>query len=916
MSSGSAVLASSLSSLAAELSQSKRLLKLHFPESAPDAAHRLVPYQIEGDENVCGAVRYRLQCLGNDVHVPLKDLQGQPVAITIGDDRGGDREICGIVTVVEQLFSDGAATLYELEFRDALSILSHRRTWRPFTDMSVIDISERILGEHIGSNPVFGRAFRFSMGGLRGSYPMRAFTLQAGESDADFLTRLWRQEGIAWHFKFALEGSNPVHTLLLADHPDAYPENPAGEVRFHRAHATEEADTVTGLRAWRRLSPTAALRASFDYKTVRTAETNESTVFLQGSAGDGVASTLTDFDYDAPHHGADGGHYGQMGTRRILAHEFAGKGWRGESVVRQFAAGTVFTVSGHPELDEHADVDRQLVLTRVQVYARNGIRLDARLAHQLLRGWPHLLPETGATAFDGAEAPVYLNRFECVRSKVPIVPALDPLNLPRVGMLSAIVVGAAGREVDVDEQGRIAVRFLFTRPDEGPRGTGMSDGSNPCASEAARIRVAHPWADAGFGAALWPRVGSEILIGFLQNHPDKPVALNGGLYNGTHEPPRFSGRGSLPANAALYGFRTKELKADRHNQLRFDDSTAQISTQILSEHAATQLNQGWLGTPRDEGRSEPRGEGFELATDASGAIRTARGLLLSAFQRLNATGKQLSREETLALMEESVQLFKQIGEYAAGHEAAGFDSEPHTRLQEDLKNWENGSNTATGAGGGAPIVAVTAPAGVHLNSPRNVVTHAGYNVDTVALRHIQFASAERLIANAGKGISLFAQSEGVKAIAHQGRMLIQSQNDDTVVNAAKNLKLTASGSKVQIMASGEILLAESGGAYIKLAGGKVEIGCPGALTIKAASHAWSGPASGQTDLPKFSKGDLGRTPKILRPTDGQPIEGIPYELTRSDGSVSHGVTNAEGEAEKISGEAFEHLDIRYFKPKS
>ena len=84
MSSGSAVLASSLSSLAAELSQSKRLLKLHFPESAPDAAHRLVPYQIEGDENVCGAVRYRLQCLGNDVHVPLKDLQGQPVAITTG----------------------------------------------------------------------------------------------------------------------------------------------------------------------------------------------------------------------------------------------------------------------------------------------------------------------------------------------------------------------------------------------------------------------------------------------------------------------------------------------------------------------------------------------------------------------------------------------------------------------------------------------------------------------------------------------------------------------------------------------------------------------------------------------------------------------------------------------------------------
>lgn len=31
--------------------------------------------------------------------------------------------------------------------------------------------------------------------------------MQAGESDLAFLTRLWRQEGLAWHFRSSMEGS-------------------------------------------------------------------------------------------------------------------------------------------------------------------------------------------------------------------------------------------------------------------------------------------------------------------------------------------------------------------------------------------------------------------------------------------------------------------------------------------------------------------------------------------------------------------------------------------------------------------------------------------------------------------------------------------------------------------------------------
>jgi type VI secretion system secreted protein VgrG len=731
--------------------------------------------------------------------------------------------------------------------------------------------------------------------------------MQAGESDAAFLTRLWRQEGIAWHFAHVLNDGMPVHRLCLADTPDAYADNAAGIVRFHRADATEQSDSVVAWHAWREQSVGSVARASFDYKPVRAASVQAGAALQQGEHGEDLASTLQDYQYDAARFSAGGGHQDQQARARILAHEYLAKGFSGQGVVRQFQAGTVFGLSGHWEIDSHPESERSFILSRVELYARNSLRLDTRLAHSLFQGWPQAMRHDGPAE---TGAPVYYNHFDCVRRSVPVVPYYDPAAAPRVGLLNALVVGDSGSEIDVDEMGRIAVRFLFTLPEEHTKGYGASDS----ARDSARIRVMQPWADAGFGAAFWPRVGSEILVGFIQGHPDKPIAL-GGLYDGTHETPAFNGFGSLPANAALYGLRSKELKSDRHNQLRFDDSTGQISTQVLSGHAATQLNQGWLGTPRNDGSSSPRGEGFELATDAAGALRAAKGMLITAFERLNASGKQLSRDETLEMMEECVTLFKQLGSYAAAHQGEAADTDPQAKLQADLRQWENGTNTAPGgAGGGRPVVAVTAPAGLVFNTPQTAVTHAGHNIDQVALKNLQLTSGERLVANAGRGISMFAQSEDVKIIAHQGKWLAQAQHNDAQIDAAKNIKLSASGGKVQIVASEEITLVTSDGTFIKLGGGKITMGCNGTATIHAASHEWTGPATASADLPKFDKGDVGRVPQLINPLTKQGIPGMRYEITRRDGSVLSGVTDAQGRTAKVEHDAFEGLSVRFFNP--
>uniref|UniRef100_UPI00197D5EE1 type VI secretion system Vgr family protein n=1 Tax=Vogesella mureinivorans TaxID=657276 RepID=UPI00197D5EE1 len=53
-------------------------------------------------------------------------------------------------------------------------------------------------------------------------------------------------------------------------------------------------------------------------------------------------------------------------------------------------------------------------------------------------------------------------------------------------------------------------------------------------------------------------------------------------------------------------------KGSGYNQLRFDDTTGQISSQLHSSHGTSQLNLGKLSHPKNKAESDDRGEGFEL----------------------------------------------------------------------------------------------------------------------------------------------------------------------------------------------------------------------------------------------------------------------------------------------------------------
>src|SRR5262249_23515667 len=80
------------------------------------------------------------------------------------------------------------------------------------------------------------------------------------------------------------------------------------------------------------------------------------------------------------------------------------------------------------------------------------------------------------------------------------------------------------------------------------------------------IRVIERWGGTGWGTQFIPRIGMEVMVGFLSGDPDCPVVI-GSAYNATH-PTTFR----LPAEKTRSGIRTQSTPGGGgFNQLSFKE---------------------------------------------------------------------------------------------------------------------------------------------------------------------------------------------------------------------------------------------------------------------------------------------------------------------------------------------------------
>ncbi|MDN8247636.1 type VI secretion system Vgr family protein [Acinetobacter baumannii] len=825
--------------------------------------------RIDGQHYLNQGMTAELICLSTNAHIPLKTFIGVQVAVDQVTDRGSFFRTTGIITGASQGQSDGALTLYKLAISDPTYLWHKRRNSRVFMNKSVKEISEILFQEWQGKSPLFASSLTLDLSGLKQTYDVRPFVMQLNESDYDFLTRLWRSEGISWLIDEAeltvasnMDNIQP-QKLRLIDDNNQYQALTRRAIRYHRSSATEQFDSMTSLMADRSLQPTSIFvqrwqpdvlqqtdgagsvqskhqhSTNYDNQSLSLEEAwHFSPAWMQDLNGEDGATSASNQQLE------------KFNQNLSAYYDAQSKQFIAKTTVRDTQVGYWFELNEHPEIDQHESTDKEFLIIGKNYYNQNNLPKDLNQQIQTLvqqSDWQ-------ASNTDERQA----NQLILQRRYIPTTPAYNPqTHSPVVHPQRAKVVGPEGEEIYVDEWGRIKVRFLFTRSDDHSHDGGAGTNNND--TDSAWIDVLTPWAGEGYGARFLPRIGEIVVINFFNGDIDRPFVM-GRVHEAQRHPTKFDNKGKLPDTKKLSGIRSKEVSGGGFGQLRFDDTPGQISTQLQSSHGASQLNLGKLSHPKDKAESEDRGEGFELRTDQWGALRAGQGLLVSTHKQDNAKGDHLDAEVAKKQLEGSQTNSKALSDIAKNQKTDEIESIEQlkdfaSQIQQQIAKFEKA------------LLLLSSPDGIALSSSEDIHISADTQINQIAGDSINISTQKNVIAHAQNRLSLFAAQSGLKAVAAQGKVEIQAQADALDVLSKLGITISSTDDKVIISSPKEVKIT-GGSSQITLNGSGIFPKTGGKFQVNAGQHLFMGGASGNASAPELPK--------------AKPMQGA-LELLRSYG---------------------------------
>lgn len=913
--------------------------------------HRLYDIEIDGgagqglmveafslQERLSQPWQMELVCLSLSAHLDIAALLGQPLHLHIAQADGSRITRSGRISSAQADDADGGLARYRLTVHSWMSQLAHTRRSQVFQDKTLQQIIDAIFGaypaaqwdwaddttQHLAQSP-----FTTAQG-------QRSYTVQYRETDLAFVQRLLAEEGLVWR-------SQPDDkVIILADTPRqaSCPDNPqskaAGAIKFHRADSIEDQDAIQALGAVRRLPSATLTTLAWDYKAKRAVATSLPTAAAYGGPN---APRLEAYDPTSAY-----AYPSTQAAERALelaqqALEARHKTFLGRSTVRSLRAGQQMHVKDSP-LDALDDADAtHFTLTAITHAGLNNLPKDLseRIAKRFDEEDDLLAPWVDAHVREQTRKTGYGNAFEALRAQVPWRALQTDGNGQRLnpkpttlGPQTATVVGPQGQtsangadELHMDRLGRVRIQFHFQRQQQGPQTSNTSTW----------VRVVQSYAGPGMGLQFIPRIGQEVLVDFIEGDIDRPIVM-GALYNGqgqghspitpggkaseadtsafkqstNHRPagqdntagghsPAWHGAapGALDAGgqanaAALSGIKSKEFGGAGYNQLVFDDSTGQLRTQLATTQHASQLNLGHLIHQADNHRGSVRGEGFELRTDAYGAVRAAQGLLISTWRQDptnpagdNAAGIALANQyKTLATTfdkaaktHQTVTLADVQGSFKASKASLSDKEAPAKAMLTSLKGMVNeqafepaksdAANKRTDTQDKLPhtadaLIAIAAQAGLATVAGQDVQLAAADTVHLGAGQDFNLATGGAYRLHTGQAIGILggaiqpgqgADGKGLTLIAGQGDIEVQAQASTLQVAAKQDVAIQSEQAHIDWAAAKKITLAVSGGASITLQGGNITIECPGTITVKASVKSFEGPQKQSYPLPQL-----------------------------------------------------------------
>jgi type VI secretion system secreted protein VgrG len=512
--------------------QHKRLLRLTFPKKDGPAALMLAN-RLDATEALSRDFHYTVEVLSSDASIALKDVQGKLVSIELVREDKTLRYFSGYVFEFRHVKTDGAQATYDMVLLPWLAYLRLRRDNYLFHGKTLVEQTEDIFGDYSVKDAQLQIA--------KGDAPYTD-AAQFDESDYNYLHRRWEERG--WYYWY--EHRKDGHTLHLSDDSTQAPpiDGDSPKIPYQREAGSTEDDALGDWTPVRRIVPASVTLASFDFKTPKPQQASTPT---KNQQGDVLRQEV--YEYTGGYgfkNSADGD---AQATLRMQEIEAGGKHFEAAGNDRTVQPGRWFNLSGH--FDDSLGEDGQsteFFITEVRHSASNNYQL-------------------GGQAQQSAQ---YTSSLTCIRKTIPWHPGRGHNSTePKIyGLQTALVVGPPGEEIHTDEYGRVRVQFHWDR-------TGSFDHKS-----SAWIRVATAWSGPNFGATSIPRIGTEVIVQFLDGNPDRPI-ITAMVPNAATMPPW-----DLPANKTQSGILSRSTPGGAYsnaNAIRFEDKTGQEQLWLHAE---------------------------------------------------------------------------------------------------------------------------------------------------------------------------------------------------------------------------------------------------------------------------------------------------------------------------------------------
>ncbi len=495
-------------------------------DAIPREGQRVV--SLRGDEALTQPYRYAMRlAFAAGAAVPEIDaavLQA-PCSLTFLEDGQEVRRVSGIICDAEWALTgegtSGHGLTLGLTLAPRLWLLSEFTTTELFLDRTTPEILADRLAV-IGLRP--DEDFVLS---LRATYPRREIVVQYEEDGLAFINRLCEHWGITYHFE--QRGDRDV--VIFTDHPSPFgrfdPDAPPVPL-----HAHGDPLGIIRQSSTLRRTPRQIAIKDYNYRTPHMAMAATASTTPDATEGE-------HFSYgDHAKSSAEATFLARVRAEAVACERLV---VRGTSLKMRFQPGRTF-VFEDPQAHE-----TELLLTRVTHHAE-------------------LAP--------GDSEPTYHNDYEAIRSTTPFRPERRTAR-PRIqGFVHGVIDGAVrGPYAEIDEAGRYKVHFRYDR-------SGRTDLT---ASHPVRLMQTHGGPD--YGMHFPYRPGTEVLVGFVEGDPDRPIIV------GAAPNPQMS------SPVSRRNYTENVLRSQGRNEMVMEDLEGENRIRLATPHSNTVMQLGSIFEP-------------------------------------------------------------------------------------------------------------------------------------------------------------------------------------------------------------------------------------------------------------------------------------------------------------------------------